>query len=161
MNSNPMQGNYPPGHPHRTGHPHPVHLPPPMQELGVIPIPQRVTTIESIATGTPHHVIRQADAARVIANLPNLAPNRHRIEKIYQNTRIETRHLAVDLLAAETLATIRNSNLQTRMQLFQDHAVPLAERVARQALNTAAARYQTTIDDIRMLVFVTSTGFIA
>lgn len=161
MNSNPMQGNHPPGHPHRTGLPHPAHLPPHVQDAGMMPMSQRVTMIESIATGTPHHVIRQADAARVIASLPNLAPNRHRIEKIYQNTRIETRHLAIDLLSEETIATIRNSNLQTRMQLFQDHAVPLAERVVRQALNTAAARHQTVIDDIRMIVFVTSTGFIA
>ncbi|HEY9622374.1 MAG TPA: 3-oxoacyl-[acyl-carrier-protein] synthase III C-terminal domain-containing protein [Crinalium sp.] len=128
-----------------------------------------LATIESIATGTPEHIIPQSDAAKVVANLPNLEKNRSRIEKIYSNTQIETRQLAVDLLSDEAIAFSRTpNNLQARMQMYQEHAVPLAERVARQALQSAASNLETndpfckTIEEsIRLIVFVSSTGFVA
>jgi alpha-pyrone synthase len=125
--------------------------------------------IEGIATGTPQHIIRQSDAARVVASLPGLDKNRSRIEKIYGNTQIETRHLAIDLLSAETIAfSQRQGNLRSRMELYQQYAVPLAERVSRKALESAAKNAQGDVskgsakieDTIRLVVFVSSTGFI-
>ncbi|MHC5718214.1 MAG: type III polyketide synthase, partial [Nostoc sp.] len=116
-------------------------------------------------------VIRQSDAASFVAQLPNLAENQSRIGKIYNNTRIETRHLAIDLLSEEGMALTANDNpIQSRMQLYKEYAFPLAEKVARKALESAASSVETNNylhsklnieDSIRLIVFVSSTGFIA
>lgn len=129
--------------------------------LEVAPQKQVVATIESIATGTPDRSIRQSDAAQVVANLPSLNQHRDRIEKIYNNTRIETRHLAVDLLSEDAIAFSQSAPIQERMRLYQECAVPLAERVARKALITAGYATPSIEDSIRLIVFVSSTGFIA
>ncbi|MBD2461275.1 naringenin-chalcone synthase [Oscillatoria sp. FACHB-1407] len=126
-------------------------------------------TIESIATGTPDNLIRQADAAKVVANLPRLKQHGTRIEKIYNNTRIDTRHLALDLLSDEAIAFSQQATIQARMQMYEEYAVPLAERVARKALASANTQMQLSdpysgeaIEDaIHLIVFVSSTGFIA
>jgi alpha-pyrone synthase len=119
-------------------------------------------TIEGIATGTPNNIVRQSEAAQFVASLPHLHQNHARIERLYSNTRIDTRHLAIDLLSEEVIAFSRQSNtIQTRMQMFQEHAAPLAERVARQAIATAAVETPNLKDAIRLVVFVTSTGFFA
>ncbi len=128
-----------------------------------------VTTIESIATGNPETVIRQSDAARVVAKLPNLAQHQARIEKLYHNTRIDTRHLALDLLSDEAIAWSRSATIQARMQLYRDHAIPLAERVARKAINSAAGNHRAAQPfalepieaTIGSIVFVSSTGFLS
>jgi alpha-pyrone synthase len=128
-----------------------------------------VTTIESIATGNPDRIIRQSDAAKVVANMPNLAKHRERIEKIYQNTRIDTRHLALDLLSDEAIAFSRSATMQARMQLYREHAIPLAEKVAKKALKSAAGNHKAehpfALDPIEAsigsIVFVSSTGFLS
>jgi alpha-pyrone synthase len=73
------------------------------------------------------------------------------------------------LLSDEAIAFSRNGTIQDRMQMFKEYAVPLAERVAKKALESAAARMeasaplcsQTIEDSIRLIVFVSSTGFVA
>jgi alpha-pyrone synthase len=130
---------------------------------------QVLPTIESIATGTPEHIIRQSDAAQLVAQLPNLEQNRSLIEKLYHNTRIDTRHLAINLLSEDAIATLNASSIKDRMRLYQEHAVPLAERVAERAIASASAKKDnfsgyTTLDirnNIRQIVFVSSTGFVA
>ena len=120
-------------------------------------------TIESIATGTPQTVVSQREAAKFIANLPHLEQNRPRIERIYQNTRIDTRHLALNVMSEEAVALSRRSGtIQERMQLFQAQAIPLAERVAAKAIAQASIHLDSSDikDDIRMIVFVSSTGFV-
>ncbi|MHC5823980.1 MAG: type III polyketide synthase, partial [Nostoc sp.] len=84
---------------------------------------------------------------------------------------IETRHLAIDLLSEEGMALTANDNpIQSRMQLYKEYAFPLAEKVARKALESAASSVETNNylhsklnieDSIRLIVFVSSTGFIA
>ena len=119
---------------------------------------QPLPIIESIATGTPSTIIRQSDAAQFVANLPTLEQNRSRIEKLYNNTRIDTRHLAVNLLSDETIAFSRqHGTLQTRMQLYKQYAVPLAEQVVSKALASVA----NVKELIGLIVFVSSTGFVA
>lgn len=141
-----------------------------LKELEVAKTQQYLPVIESIATGTPEYVTLQTDAAQFVASLPSLEQNRFRIEKLYKATRIETRHLAVNLLSAETAAfSQQRGTIETRMQMYETYAVPLAERVARQALERAAASWQTQHapdqnrfeDSIRLIVFVSSTGFVA
>ncbi|MUL37183.1 type III polyketide synthase [Gloeocapsopsis dulcis] len=128
---------------------------------------QIVPTIESIATGTPNNIVQQSDAAKVVANLPTLEQNRCRIEKLYSNTQIETRRLAVNLLSEEAIALNQHGTIQSRMQMYQEYAVPLAEQVTRKALSSAAAKIDNTVgsktieDSIRLIVFVSSTGFVA
>ncbi|MBD2256026.1 3-oxoacyl-[acyl-carrier-protein] synthase III C-terminal domain-containing protein [Pseudanabaena sp. FACHB-2040] len=123
---------------------------------------QRVAVIESIATGTPEHVIPQSEAAKLIASLPRLKENGSRIEKIYQNTRIDTRHLAVNLLSEEAVSPEQSAaSIQSRMQVFKEKAVPLAERVVRQALANLPDVSPTVADSLGLIVFVSSTGFIA
>lgn len=129
-------------------------------DLGAIQPKKFLATIESIATGTPDSMVKQSDAARVVGNLPHLEQNRHRIEKLYSNTRIDTRHLAANLLLDETLAHMQKATIQDRMQLFKQHAVPLAEKVTRKAIESAA-KGSNIQNSIRQIVFVSSTGFIA
>ena len=135
-----------------------------------IPTKQVLSTIEGIATGTPDNIIPQADAAQFVANLRGLNRNRDRIAKIYKNTRIEQRHLAINLLSEETYEFSRKpGTIQERMEMFEEYALPLAEQVAKQALQSAQATiepgdyfYSQNIEDtIGLIVFVTSTGFIA
>lgn len=141
-----------------------------LYETGAIRSKKFLATIESIATGTPNNIVRQSDAAELVGNLPTLEQNRSRIDKLYRNTRIDTRHLAVNLLSEEIVAFSRErGNIQARMQMYKEHAVPLAERVTREALSTAAASTKASNpfssekieDSIRLIVFVSSTGFIA
>ncbi len=141
-----------------------------LYEPGAIRSKKFLATIESIATGTPNNIVRQSDAAELVGNLPTLEQNRSRIDKLYRNTRIDTRHLAVNLLSEETVAFSRErGNIQSRMQMYKEYAVPLAERVSREALSTAAASMKTSNpfssekieDSIRLIVFVSSTGFVA
>lgn len=127
-------------------------------------------TIESIATGTPHHLLSQIDASKFVASLPSSDENRHHIEKIYQNTRINTRHLAIDLLTDEAVDFCRHrGNIEKRMQMYEEHAMPLAEEVARRAIDIATQRRKAEEpgfsgkieDEIGIIIFVTSTGFVA
>lgn len=130
----------------------------------LVPSQTIVATIDAIATGTPEPVTRQSEAAEFLASLPVLEKNRARIEKLYHNTRIETRRLAVNLLSEEAIAFSQQRNtIQTRMKLYQEYAVPLAERVARKALESTAARDSSTSiqESIGLIVYVSSTGFIA
>ncbi|MBD2435587.1 type III polyketide synthase [Nostoc sp. FACHB-110] len=149
----------------------PISEPQSLEQTSLFRLHQLLPTIDSIATGTPNKVIRQADAADFVAQLPSLAENQSRIGKIYQNTRIETRHLAIDLVSEEGMVlTAKDKLIQSRMQLFKEYAVPLAEKVARKALESAATTVEnnnslhskSSIEDaIRLIVFVSSTGFIA
>ncbi|GFG64522.1 alpha-pyrone synthesis polyketide synthase-like Pks18 [Mycobacterium kubicae] len=120
--------------------------------------PTTVAVIESIATGTPPRVVDQAQAAGRIATYFTNPEQRQRITRIYQNTQIATRQMAVDPTGPDFDA-LRASvgSIRDRMNLFYQHAVPLAVEVSRRAL--AGVPYGVT--DIGLLVFVTSTGFIA
>jgi alpha-pyrone synthase len=116
--------------------------------------------IESIATGTPDNVVNQRDAAKFVASLPALDQNRSRIEKLYHNTHIETRQLAINLFSDETLEFIgQRGTLDARMQLYKQYAVPLAERVVKQAL--LSAQSADIEEAIGLIAFVSSTGFVA
>lgn len=120
--------------------------------------PSSVAVIESIATGAPAAVFDQADAAARTAALFDDPEQRERITRIYRNTRVDTRRLAVDPTDPE-FARIRTTpaNIRERMNLFYTHAAPLAVDVAGRAV----AEVPGAVDDIGMLIFVTSTGFIA
>ncbi|WP_310487768.1 3-oxoacyl-[acyl-carrier-protein] synthase III C-terminal domain-containing protein [Chamaesiphon sp. VAR_69_metabat_338] len=125
---------------------------------------QILPVIEGFATGTPKNVLHQAEAAKFLTSLNCLERNQNRIGKIYENTRIDTRYLAVDLLSEETIAFSQKRNtLEERMQMYEKHAFALADEIARKALS-AASDESTGVkieDEIGLIVFVTSTGFVA
>lgn len=130
-----------------------------IHQLQSTPSPEIVTTIEAIATGVPENTLKQADAAKFVADLPSIKLNQSRIAKIYQNTKIDTRHMAVDLLTPEQATFSRQRNtIKARMDLYREHAIPLAEKVANQAISKINS--STIKEDIGMIVFVSSTGFI-
>lgn len=120
--------------------------------------PTTVAVIEGIATGGPQREVDQTSAAAHVAGLFTDPEQRERIPRLYEKTRIGSRRMAVDPLNPEFDAFRRGpGNIRERMNLFFDNAVPLAVDTARRAL--AGLRYRT--DEIGLLVFVTSTGFIA
>jgi alpha-pyrone synthase len=124
---------------------------------------QLLPVIEGLATGTPGNILPQAEAAQFLTSLSCLQRNQHRIEKIYENTRIDTRHLAINLLTDETVEFSQQRNtLEQRMEMFEEYAFSLAEAVSKKALSKASAAQGEKIEDrIGLIVFVTSTGFVA
>jgi alpha-pyrone synthase len=129
----------------------PAHLPPAP--------PTTVAVIESIATGTPDQLVDQFEAADQVAALFSDNPEqRERISRLYQKTRIRSRRMAVDPLDPEFDALRSEAGtIRDRMNLFYQHAVPLAVDVAGRAIAPVA----DPSAEIGLLVFVTSTGFIA
>lgn len=120
--------------------------------------PTTVAVIEGIATGGPQREVEQTSAAAHVAGLFVDPEQRERIPRLYQKTRIDTRRMAVDPLDADFDAFRRHpGTIRERMNLFYEHAVPLAVDTARRAL--AGLPYGA--DEVGLLVLVTSTGFIA
>lgn len=132
----------------------------PQYDLAKLPPapPTTVAVIEGMATGAPERVVEQSDAAARVAEMFLDSRERERISRVYEKTRIATRRMAVNPLDAE-FDTFRRepATIRDRMNLFYHHAVPLAVEVSGRAL--AGLPYGP--DEIGLLVFVTSTGFIA
>jgi alpha-pyrone synthase len=126
---------------------------------------QLLPTIEGIATGTPNCLVSQADAAQFLTKIPGLEQNRHRIKKLYKGTRIDNRHLAIQLLSNETIAFSQQSaTIEKRMQMYEEYAIPLAEKVVSKAIQNSVnpcSSLAVCKNDIRLIIFVSSTGFIA
>lgn len=119
--------------------------------------PTTVAVITSLATGAPDTVFDQRDAAHRAAELVDDPAQRERILRVYENTRIRRRHLAVDPTTPEFLDfSGRTGTIGERMDLYFQHAVPLAVDVAARAIDGLDDPV-----DIGLVVFVTSTGFIA
>nr|WP_245718237.1 3-oxoacyl-[acyl-carrier-protein] synthase III C-terminal domain-containing protein [Nocardia miyunensis] len=120
--------------------------------------PTTVGVIEFIATGAPGRVMDQAASAEQVATLFADPAQRARIPRIYSKTMVRTRQLAVDPLDPEFLEFSRKpATIRDRMNLFFRHAVPLAVDVAGRAV----AGLADPAEEIGLLVFATSTGFIA
>lgn len=113
--------------------------------------------IESIATGVPERSMSQGESARRVVSLFDSNPEQQkRIPRIYEKTQIQNRHMVVDPLCSEFS---RDMLIRQRMDLFLDHATALAVDVSRRAL--AQAYVARPLEDIGLLVLVTSTGFVA
>lgn len=125
--------------------------------------------IEGLATATPPNKVLQSKAAQFVVNLPLLKCNRNRIEKLYLNTRIDTRFLAIDLANPDTHNFHNESPpIQNRMKLYREYGIPLVEEATRKVLKHSAlgnefqdALDQKLIDSIGSIIIVSSTGFLA
>ncbi|HEY9314941.1 type III polyketide synthase [Williamsia sp.] len=119
--------------------------------------PTTVAVIEGIATGAPEQVFSQSDAAEEVAALFTDPVQQERIRRVYEKTRINERHLAIDPTDPEFRDfSERRGTIRERMNLYLEHAAPLAVDVARRALGSVPGQVE-----VGLLVFVTSTGFIA
>ncbi|PHV66755.1 type III polyketide synthase [Williamsia muralis] len=119
--------------------------------------PTTVAVIEGIATGAPDQVFTQREAAEEVAALFDDPKQRERIRRVYDKTRINERHLAINPTDPEFRAfSQERATIRERMNLYLEHAAPLAVDVARRALGAVPGEVQ-----VGLLVFVTSTGFIA
>lgn len=119
--------------------------------------PTTVAVIEGVATGAPEQVFTQREAAEEVAALFDDPKQRQRIRRVYDKTRINERHLAINPTDPEFRAfSQERATIRQRMNLYLEHAAPLAVDVARRALGAVPGEVQ-----VGLLVFVTSTGFIA
>ncbi|KAH7116586.1 chalcone/stilbene synthase [Dactylonectria estremocensis] len=113
--------------------------------------------IESIATGVPDCMRKQSDTADLVAAHYNSKPEQQEhIRRIYSKTRIDKRHMAVDPLSS---TFDRHMSIRQRMDLFLEHAAPLAVDVSLRAL--AGSGVTNPAEEVGLLVLVTSTGFVA
>jgi alpha-pyrone synthase len=128
-----------------------------------------VPVIERLETGTPANEVLQSKAADFVAAIPSLKGNGQRIHKLYNNTRIHTRYLAIDFTQPDAVPFhTNNPSIQGRMQMYMEYAVPLVEQVVRKALRCTAADGEDgeqldrkLVDAIGQIVVVSSTGFLA
>lgn len=126
--------------------------------------PATLAVIQCLATGTPPLETAQAEAARAVATLDRFAAKGEKVGRIYAAGCIEARQLALDFTRPETLLELQGEPIQARMRLFEQHALPLAERVARAALEGRggySAPEPIRAEEIALLVVVSSTGFVA
>ncbi|KAM6508207.1 Chalcone and stilbene synthases, C-terminal domain [Fusarium falciforme] len=113
--------------------------------------------IESIATGVPDCMRKQCDTAHLVATQYNSNPEQEeRIRRLYAKTCIDKRHMAVDPLSP---TFDRHMSIRQRMDLFLEHATPLAVDVSLRAL--AGSGVKNPAEEVGLLVLVTSTGFVA
>ncbi|NMD54048.1 MULTISPECIES: type III polyketide synthase [Tsukamurella] len=125
--------------------------------LGAPPAPPTsVAVIESLATGSPARTYDQTESADRVAARFDDPQQAERIRRVYAKTRVAERHLAIDPLTPEFAEfSARPDTVRERMDLFYEHAAPLAIETARRALGDLDPA------DVGQLVFVTSTGFLA
>ncbi|KXP06205.1 polyketide synthase [Tsukamurella tyrosinosolvens] len=137
-------------------------LPAPGTWLGAPPAPPTsVAVIESLATGSPAQTYGQAESADRVAARFDDPRQAERIRRVYAKTRVDERHLAIDPLTPEFAEfSTRPDTVRERMDLFYEHAAPLAVDTARRALGVGT-EHEFDPADVGQLVFVTSTGFLA
>jgi predicted naringenin-chalcone synthase len=126
------------------------------------------TVLESIATGTPSLRKPQSEAASFMTQIERLPdPLRNRLPAIYRGSAIEHRHSCVEdygrddpesfTFFPENWALEPAPTTKERNEKYKEAAIPLAEDVARRALDGA----ETDADDITHVVAVSCTGFFA
>ena len=126
-------------------------------------------SIERLETGIPPNELQQSDAAEFVAGIPSLKRHRRRIRRLYANTLIDSRHMAVDITSNDFPAFHnRHASIQVRMEMYSKYASILVEKVVKKALSKTSPYRQgeqqldeELVNSIDMVVMVSSTGFIA
>lgn len=121
-----------------------------------------------LATGNPKYKVSQKDAVKVAQSAPGCEGLKSMLERIYANTRISYRYMAIpdfspkeerdpedELLYPEDGSSY-SVPVQNRLARFKQEAIPLVTDVCRRAIADAGV----SIDDIHKLVVVSSTGFL-
>jgi alpha-pyrone synthase len=119
-----------------------------------------------LATGNPRYKVSQQDAVKIALKAPGCEGLREILPKIYANSKITSRFLAVPDFTPELKHPdddffypadgTFSVPVQDRMQKFKDAALPLVVDVCKKAIADA----KVSVADIHKLILVTSTGFI-
>jgi predicted naringenin-chalcone synthase len=118
--------------------------------------------IFSIATAVPKQQYRQEDAARVmLARLGLSKPLAYKIEKIYKQTAIETRHTVLDDPFGEGNSHFFEEDKQPKMgernKIYKEKALALAVETAKETLGN----WQGDPKEITHVISVSCTGLFA
>jgi predicted naringenin-chalcone synthase len=130
--------------------------------------------IRGLGTALPPTVVSQAEAEAVTRNLCRLGPDESALlATLYRHTGIRERHVLFDRqVVRDVIEGTRHSGsvflpsekpgdlgptTSQRMAVYEEHALPLAERAARAALEPSGVRP----GDVTHLVTVSCTGFSA
>lgn len=106
--------------------------------------------ILSVAPTLPDHEHTQEDITAALAEgMTEDDRTRSVMERIHASSGIRTRHLALPLSEYRGLSGFTETN-----ELFVEHALPLAQRAVRDALEEAGL----TVDEVDHLFFTTVTG---
>eukprot|EP01035_Chromulina_nebulosa_P017595 gene17595-23167_t len=120
-----------------------------------------------MATGNPKYKVTQKEALNIAMQAKGCAELRNVLERIYTNSRISTRHMAIPDF---TEASQRDPNdelffpndgtyslpVQVRQEKYKEVAVPLVTDVCKRAIADAGVPLHL----IQKLVVVSSTGFL-
>eukprot|EP01034_Spumella_vulgaris_P024137 gene24137-30447_t len=119
-----------------------------------------------LATGNPKYKVTQKDALKVAQKAPGCEGIRNVLDRIYSNTRITSRYMAIPDFTPEQKDPNDDNfypedgtfsiPIQNRLDKFKEVAVPLVTDVCKRAIADAGV----SINDIHKLVVVSSTGFL-
>jgi alpha-pyrone synthase len=127
---------------------------------------RRIPVIMGMATGNPPYRASQQQALAIAESCPECASIKPVLARIYGNSRIDYRYMAVpDFTPEQKLEGDENffdkdlmfkMPVEKRLDMFRAKAVPLVTKVCQDALKDAGV----SIDAIGKLVVVSSTGFL-
>lgn len=118
-----------------------------------------------LATGNPKYRVSQKEAVQVALKAPGCEGIRNVLERVYGNTRISNRYMAIpdftpnqrdpkdELFYPENSYSVP---VQERLAKFKEAAVPLVTEVCKRAIAEAGI----SVEEIGKLVVVSSTGFL-
>jgi alpha-pyrone synthase len=126
---------------------------------------KRYPYMMGLATGNPKYRVSQKDAVKVALKAPGCEGIRNVLERIYSNTRITNRYMAIPDYTPEQRDpkdefffpdNSYSVPVQERLVKFKETAVPLVTEVAKKAIAEAGI----SLEEIGKLVVVSSTGFL-
>ncbi len=118
-----------------------------------------------MATGNPKYKVTQKEALAIAMDAPACANLRNVLERVYSNSRISTRYMAIpDFTPTQRQDGDENFfpdnlfsvSVQERLVKYKEVAVPLVTEVCQRAIDQA----KIPLSDIGKLVVVSSTGFL-
>lgn len=123
--------------------------------------------ILGMATGNPKYKVTQKEALKIAMGAKGCAEVRHILERVYSNTRISSRYMAVPDFVDPSKVVDGDVNffpedgsfsvpVQQRLNKYKEVAVPLVTDVCKKAIERAGV----PLNKITKLVVVSSTGFL-
>lgn len=127
---------------------------------------KRYTYMVGLATGNPCYKVTQKQALKIAMAAPGCAGIRDILDRVYTNSRISSRFLAIPDFTPELKKEEDelffpadgsfSIPVQVRQEKYKDVAVPLVTDVCKKAI----AKAGISVNDIQKLVVVSSTGFL-
>lgn len=127
---------------------------------------KRYPIMLGMATGNPKYRVTQKEALQIAMAAPGCANIRNVLEKVYSNSRISTRYMAIPDFTPEQREEDDENffppdlsyslPVQVRQEKYKEVAVPLVTDICKRAIAQAGV----SVDNIHKLVVVSSTGFL-